>query len=171
MKLIDIINEQGFWGAGAEKVASEKQKCGLSGQDGGNSREERQQNREFAASEKLAAKEANSDLKKTFDMSYDRNNDPLPKSVRKQIYDTYKQFNQSLLDGGSFKPEQKFAVLNKVHDWVRNIPTISYTRRLTTKFNNPNIKSITLEQLAGYANQMGWDNFINWYNSGGPEIK
>ena len=56
MKLIDIINEQGFWGAGAEKVASEKQKCGLSGQDGGNSREERQQNREFAASEKLAAK-------------------------------------------------------------------------------------------------------------------
>jgi hypothetical protein len=171
MKLLDIINEQGFWGAGAEKVASEKQKCGLSGQDGGNSREMRQQDKEFAASEKLAAREANSDLKKTFDMSYNRDNEPVPRNVRKQIYDTYKQFDQSLLDGGSFKPEQKFAVLNKVHDWVTNVPSISYTRRLATKFNNPIIKTITLKDLAGYANQMGWDNFINWYNSGGPEIK
>lgn len=165
------MSEQGYWSSGAEKVASEKQKCGLSGQNGGSSREERQQNKELAASERLAAREANLDLKKTFDMSYDRNNDPLPKSDRKQVYNTYKQFNQSLLGGGSYKPEQKFAILNKVYDWVHNVPTISYTRRLATKFNNPNIKSATLEDLAGYANQMGWDNFINWYNSGGPDIK
>jgi len=165
------LKEQGYWGAGAEKIASEKQKCGLSGGGDDNSREMRQQDRESARADKLATKEANADLKKTFNMSYDRNNDPLDRSTRKQVYDSYKQFDQSLLNGGSYSPEQKFAVLYKVYDWVHNIPTISYTKRLITKFNNPNIKTITLHDLAGYANQMGWDNFINWYNAGGPEIK
>jgi hypothetical protein len=75
------------------------------------------------------------------------------------------------LNGGAYSPEQKFAVLYKVYDWAHNVPTISYTKKLSTKFNNPNIKTITLQDLAGYANQMGWDNFINWYNAGGPEIK
>lgn len=171
MKLLDILKEQGYWGAGAEKVASEKQNCDISKQQGGNSRDARLQDKESARLNKIADNEANEDLRKTFDMGYDRENQPLSRDVRKQIVNTYKQFDQGLLDGGSYKPEQKFAVLTKVYGWVKNIPTISYTKRLSIKFNNPNIKSITLEQLAGYANQMGWDNFINWYNAGGPVIK
>jgi hypothetical protein len=171
IKLLDILKEQGYWSSGADKVASEKQKCGLSGQDGGNSREMRQQDRESARADKMASKEANSDLKKTFSMSYNRNNEPLDKTTRRQVYDSYKQFDQSLLNGGSYSPEQKFAVLYKVYDWAHNVPTISYTKKLSTKFNNPNIKTITLQDLAGYANQMGWDNFVNWYNNGGPDIK
>ena len=171
MKLLDIWKEQGYWSDGADKVASEKQKCGISGQQGNNSREMRQQDRELAASNRAEAKANAAELKKTFDMRYNRDNEPLDKATRNQIFGEYKQFNQGLLDGGSYSPEQKFAVLYKVYDWVKNVPSISYTKKLSVKFNNPNIKSISLEQLAGYANQMGWDNFINWYNAGGPVIK
>lgn len=166
-----ILNEQGGW-TDPEKAASGPQKCGLTKGDGGPSgREIRQQDRELAASNRAEAKANQLELKKTFDMRYGRDNEPLDKSTRNQVYTTFKQFNQSLLDGGSYKPEQNFAVLYKVYDWVRNVPSISYTKRLSIKFNNPNINTISLEQLAGYANQMGWDNFINWYNDGGPNIK
>ena len=171
MKLLDILKEQGGW-SDPEKAASGPQKCGITkGNDGASSREMRQQDRELAASNRAEAKANAADLKKTFDMRYSRDNEPLDKATRNQIYGEYKQFNQGLLDGGSYTPEQNFAVLYKVYDWVKNVPTVSYPKRLAVKFNNPNIKSITLEQLAGYANQMGWDNFINWYNAGGPVIK
>jgi hypothetical protein len=160
------LNEQGYWGAGAEKVASEKQKCGLDQRQGGNSYSETGQG------DKAEAKANAAELKKTFDMGYDRNNDPLTKDVKKQVYAQFQQLKELVDDGeGQYKPEQKFAVINKVLDWVHNIPSISYTKRLSTKFNNTNIKSATIQDIIGYAKQMGWDNFINWYNAGGPEIK
>ena len=128
MKLLDILKEQGYWSDGADKVASEKQKCGISGQQGNNSREMRQQDRELAASNRAEAKANAAELKKTLDMRYNRDNEPLDKSTRNQIFGEYKQFNQGLLDGGSYSPEQKFAVLYKVYDWVKNVPSISYTK-------------------------------------------
>jgi hypothetical protein len=105
-------------------------------------------------------------------MGYNRDNEPLTKDVRKQVYSQFEQLKDLVDDGqGQYKPEQKFAVANKVLDWVRNVPTISYTKKLSTKFNNPNIKSATIQDIINYAKQMGWDNFINWYNAGGPDIK
>lgn len=160
------LNEQGYWGAGAEKVASEKQKCGLDQRQGSNSYSEK------GGGDKAEAKANTAELKKTFDMGYDRNNDPLTKDFKKQVYAQFQQLKELVDDGeGQYKPEQKFAVINKVLDWVHNIPSISYTKRLSTKFNNTNIKSATIQDIIGYAKQMGWDNFINWYNAGGPEIK
>jgi len=166
------LNEQGYWGAGAEKIASEKQKCGLDQSGGDNSREMRRQDKELAASNKVEAKANAAELKKAFDMSYDRNNDPLSRDLKRQVYSQFQQLKDLVDDGqGQYKPEQKFAIVNKVLDWVHNVPTISYTKKLSTKFNNPNIKSATIQDIIGYAKQMGWDNFINWYNSGGPDIK
>ena len=164
MKLIDIINEQGFWGAGAEKVASEKQKCGLSGQDGGNSREERQQDREFNKSVRAEKNLAKSDLKKTLNMYYDTNNYEYEKDVKVQLDAQYQQ-TKSLLDDGdsNYKPSQKFAIVNKVLDYIKKFPNIPLTKRIATKFNNPNIQSATIQDIIGNAKQMGWDNFINWY--------
>ena len=137
-------------------------------------RDEKLANKEAERLNKIEAKQNAAELKKTFDMGYDRENQPLPRNIKKQVESQFQEFkNQTndLLDGGQYSPEQKFAVLNKVLDWVHNVPTISYTIRLAKKFNNPNIKNISLKDLAGYAKQMGWDNFINWYNAGGPEIK
>jgi hypothetical protein len=166
--------EQGYWGAGAEKTASEKQKCDLDKlhSGGDNSREMRQQDKESARADKMAARESNADMKKTFDMGYDKNNYPLSKDEKKQAYSQFQQFKELFNDGeGQYKPEQKFAIVNKVLGWVHNAPSVSYTTRLATKFNNPNIKSATIQDIVSYAKQMGWDNFINWYNNGGPEIK
>ena len=143
MKLLDILKEQGW--SNPEKAASGPQKCGITkGNDGSSNREMRQQDRELAASNRAEAKSNAAELKKTFDMRYNRDNEPLDKSTRNQIFGEYKQFNQGLLDGGSYSPEQKFAVLYKVYDWVKNVPSISYTKKLSVKFNNPNIKSIFL---------------------------
>jgi len=167
------LHEQDNWG-NAAKIAQEKQKCGLSQPQGNDSREMRIIDREAAKINKEELRQNTEELKKTFDMGYDRENQPLPKSVRKQVQQQFQDFmsqSSDLLDGGQYKPEQKFAVLNKVLDWTHNIPTISYTINLAKRFNNPNIKNATLQDLAGYAKQMGWDNFINWYNGGGREIK
>ena len=170
IKQFDVIEEQDDRTTAA---ASGPQKCGLTkGQGGDNSREMRQMDRESNVADKVAAKEEKEGLKKTLDMSYDRNNDPLQKDIRRQAYSQFQQFKELFDDGqGQYKPEQKFAVVNKVLDWVHNVPNVSYTKRLATKFNNSNIKSATLQDIANYAKQMGWDNFINWYNSGGSEIK
>lgn len=169
--VVNALNEQDSWYR-AKDAASGPQKCGLTkGDDGASGREMRQMDRELAASNRAESKANALELKKTFDMRFSRDNEPLDKATRNQVYSTFKQFNQTLLDGGSYTPEQNFAVLYKVYDWVRNVPSISYTKRLATKFNNPTINTISLDQLAGYANQMGWDNFINWYNAGGPIIK
>lgn len=163
-----------YW-ENAEKAASGPQKCGLTkGGDDCSSREMRLADKESARLNKLEAKQNAADLKKTFDMGYDRENQPLPRNIKKQVESQFQEFKSQtndLLGGGQYSSEQKFAVLNKVLDWVHNVPTISYTIRLAKKFNNPNIKNITIQELAKYAQQMGWDNFINWYNSGGPEIK
>ena len=161
-----------------EQSEPESGKCGISkyydALDKQCSKEEKLANKEASRLNKIEAKQNAADLKKTFDMGYDRENQPLPRNMRKQVESQFQEFKSQtndLLDGGQYSPEQKFAVLNKVLDWVHNVPSISYTLRLAKRFNNPNIKNATLQDLAGYAKQMGWDNFINWYNAGGPEIK
>ena len=88
---LKMLSEQGYWGAGAEKIASEKQKCGLDQAGGDNSREMRRQDRELAASNKAEAKANAAELKKTFDMGYNRDNEPLTKDVRKQVYSQFEQ--------------------------------------------------------------------------------
>ena len=122
----------------------------------------------------INAKEAKmnaDDLKKTFDMNYDRDNFPLDKQGRNEAKTAFEQIKGNpIMGGGKYKVEQKFAVLYKVLSFLQNVPKISYTLKLAKRFNISNPKSVTLEELAKYASQMGWDNFIEWYLNGGPEI-
>ena len=154
----DIIEEQD---ARTTSAASGPQKCGNShdsgGYNSGDTPEEKRAN-------KQAKSDAKSDLKKTFNMYYDINNYEYPKDVKQQISTQFKQFKSLLDDGQSdYSSEKKFSIVNKILEYIHKFPNISLTKRISTKFNNPNIQSATIEDIIGYAKKMGWDNFINWY--------
>lgn len=153
-----IINEQD---ARTTSAASGPQKCGVSHGGGGYDSSDTPEEKRAAHQAKQDAK---SDLKKAFNMYYDTSNYELPKDVKKQVDSQFQKLKSLVDDGeGKYKPEQKFAIVNKVLEYIHKFPNISLTKRISTKFNNPNIQSATTEDIIGYAKQMGWDNFVDWY--------
>ena len=111
--------------------------------------------------------------KLALDIDYDIFNEKRNRQDRETVKNEYSKFlnNSSFQGQSSYKPEQKFAVLYKVFENIKRRPQLSYGQRLKNKFNISDLKLVTLDQLAGYANQMGWDKFIQWYQAGGPEIR
>lgn len=111
--------------------------------------------------------------KLALDIDYDIFNEKRKRADRDIVRNEYNKFlnNSSFRGQSSYKPEQKFAVLYKVFEELKRRPQLSYAQRLKSRFNIPDLKSVTLDQLSNIANQMGWDKFIQWYQAGGPEIK
>ena len=181
MKLLNILDtivkEQD-----AEKAASGPQKCGITtGLDKANSAADRAANKENKAWDKEVAKQNKIDAKdearkgKNFlSLNYDRNSDPLDKQSRRTYYAQYQKFitdNSGLLNGGDgFTTDQKYAIVSKIQSFLKGAPQISYSNRLNMKYGL-NGQS-TLNDIIGVVNQLGgFVLFMNWFNSGGPEIK
>lgn len=159
-----------------EQSEPESGKCGITRacekQDAEFSRQNKEADKESARLIKQDEKYYSQQRKFNLNMDYDMDNEKRDRANRDLVRKEYEKYkNNSLLQGGSFSPDQKFSVLYKVLDSLRLRPQLSYAKRLQSKFGFPNPKSVTLDQLIGYARQMGWDNFIRWYESGGPEIK
>jgi hypothetical protein len=163
-----------------KKIISEQDdvpvgKCDLTKLKGGgiSSEECKRAEKDLAKAQKTAAIDDAAETKAMLDMAYDRNNEPLSKEERKQVYNDYKEFiatNKEQLMGGSYKPEQNYAVALKTLWYANNYPDSTYTTSLIKKFNNPNIENSTINDIIRYARQIGWDNFIKWYKAGGPEL-
>jgi hypothetical protein len=181
MKLLSILDtivkEQD-----AEKAASGPQKCGITtGLDKANSAADRAANKENKAWDKEVAKQDKEDVKqralenkKFISLDYDRDGDPLDKSTRREYYGQYQQFvknNPGLLDNEEgFDSKQKYAVVSKILDYIRRVPQISYTVKLKSKFGVT--PQSTVNDIIGVVNKMGgFVSFMNWFNSGGPDIK
>jgi hypothetical protein len=177
IKLLDIIKEQD-----ADKAASGPQKCGITtGLDKANSAADRAANKENRAWDKEVAKQNKIDAKdeaiksKNFlSLNYDRNSDPLDKQSRRFYYSQYQKFitdNPSLLNSGDgFTTDQKYAIVSKIQSFLKGAPQISYSNRLNKKYGL-NGQS-TLNDVIGVVNQMGgFPSFMNWFNTGGIEIK
>lgn len=149
-----IISEQ--WGSTDPKGKCDVPKTTKNPMDGGDGSASPQ---DYAAEKSIA-----------FNMYLDRNGDKLDK---KQVYNDYKEFistNKNLLIGGTTKPEENYAVASKALWYANNYPDSSFSTSLSKKFNNPNIENATLNDIIGYARQLGWDKFVKWYLAGGPEL-
>ena len=98
--------------------------------------------------------------KMAFDIDYDIFDDKRDKEGRKQVRADYDRIkNIPALQGESkYDQLQKFSILYKVLENFRRRPNISYSVRLKDKFKIPDLKQVTIEQLAEYASKMGWDN-------------
>lgn len=177
MKLLDIIKEQD-----AEKAASGPQKCDITtASDKANSAADRAANKENKAWDKEVAKQNKIDArdeakqsKNFLSLNYDRNSDQLDKQSRRVYYAQYQKFitdNPGLLGGGDgFTTDQKYAIISKIQSFLKGAPQISYSRRLNMKYGL-NGQS-TLNDVIGIVNQMGgFPSFMNWFNTGGIEIK
>jgi len=141
---------------------------------GSDSREARLWDKEVAKQNKAEEKERIQQNKNFMSLSYDRDAFPLDKSVRKEYYSQYQQFmkeNPSLLSSSDgFNSEQKYAIASKTVDFLRNVPRISYTVNLGTKFGL-NSKS-TVKDVHNVIEKMGgYDVYMEWFNAGGPKFK
>jgi len=183
MKLLstlrDIIKEQD---SDNEKAASGPQKCGITtGIGKANNAANRAAAKENAKWDKEVAKQAKIDAKdearqnKNFlSLNYDRNSDPLDKQTRRDYYAQYQGFmtaNPGVLESGDgYSSDQKYAIVSKVLSYLKNVPQISYSQRLGAKYG-VNAQS-TLKDVINVVNQMGgFGTFMNWFNTGGIEIK
>ena len=140
---------------------------------GSNNREARLWDKELAKQNKAEEKERIQQSKNFMSLSYDRDAFPLEKAVRKEYYNQYQQFmkeNPSLLsNSGGFNSEQKYAIASKALDFIKNVPKVSYSVNLSTKFGlNPKstIKDVhdVIEKMGGY------NSYMEWFNSGGPKF-
>jgi hypothetical protein len=69
-----------------------------------------------------------------------------------------------------FSPEQKYAIISKTLDFIKKVPDISYSSRLKKKYGLT--PTSTLNDVIDVVNKMGgWTLYMDWFNSGGPEIK
>ena len=150
-------------------------KCALTklqgtGSDG---REARLWDKELAKQNKADEKERIQQSRNFMSLSYDRDSYPLEKSVRKEYYNQYQQFmkeNPSLLSNSDgLNSEQKYAIASKALDFIKNVPKVSYSVNLSTKFGlNPKstIKDVhdVIEKMGGY------NSYMEWFNSGGPKF-
>jgi hypothetical protein len=140
---------------------------------GSDSREARLWDKELAKQNKAEEKERIQQSKNFMSLSYDKDSYPLEKSVRKEYYKQYQQFmkdNPSLLSNSDgLNSEQKYAIASKTLDFLRNVPKISYTINLGTKFGL-NSKS-TVKDVHDVIEKMGGYNvYMEWFNSGGPKF-
>lgn len=176
-QVLRLIKEQ----TDMEKAASGPQKCAAT--DAQNKeysairksvdKEAKKWSKESARMDKEYAKELALKNKNFLSLSYDRDSFPLDKETRKSYQANYNRFmkeNPGLLnDGDGFDAEQKYAIITKVLDYIIKVPQISYSVRLNKKFGlNP--KS-SLKDVINVVNEMGgYTSFMDWFNSGGPEI-
>lgn len=159
-------------------AASGPQKCGITQacekEDKQASKELKVWDKELARQNKIDAREKALENKNFLSLSYDRNSDPLDRDSRKVYQQQYQEFlnkNPNLLDNSDgFNTEQKYAIISKVLDFIKRVPSISYSTRLKNKFGvGPTSK---LTDIVDVINKMGgWTSFMSWFNSGGPEIK
>jgi hypothetical protein len=140
---------------------------------GSDSREARLWDKELAKQNKAEEKERIQQSKNFMSLSYDRDAFPLEKSVRKEYYNQYQQFmkeNPSLLSNSDgFNSEQKYAIASKALDFIKNVPKVSYSVNMSTKFGlNPKstVKDVhnAIEKMGGY------DVYMEWFNAGGPKF-
>lgn len=141
---------------------------------GSNDREARLWDKEVAKQNKAEEKERIQQTKNFMSLAYDRDAFPLEKSVRKEYYAQYQEFmknNPSILSSSDgFNSEQKYAIASKTLDFLRNVPKISYTINLGSKFGL-NSKS-TIKDVNSVIERMGgYDVFMEWFNAGGPKFK
>ena len=141
---------------------------------GSNNREARLWDKEVARQNKAEEKERIQQSKNFMSLSYDRDAFPLDKSARKEYYTQYQQYmksNPSLLsDSGGYSSEQKYAIASKTLDFLRNVPRVSYTVNLGSKFGL-NSKS-TIQNVNDVIEKMGgYDVYMEWFNAGGPKFK
>lgn len=178
MKLLntvfDLVIEQGW--SDPIKAASGPQKCGLTkGSDNGSYEKEcRALDKEAARQDKIDQKERALADKNFMSLSYDRDSFPLDRQSRKDYYNQYQNFMKEnpgvITDGEGFNSEQKYAIVSKVLDFVRKVPKISYTIQLNRKYGLTPQSS--LNDVIGVVNKMGgFGSFMNWFNSGGRELK
>lgn len=129
---------------------------------------------EVRAEEKEMARKNAISNKNFLSLSFNRNSDPLDRDSRKLYQQQYQDFiknNPNLLNNSDgFNSEQKYAIISKTLDFIKKVPDISYSSRLKKKFGlNP---TSTLQDVIDVVNKMGgWTLYMDWFNSGGPEIK
>lgn len=151
-------------------------KCDLTKLQGAgcDNRELRQWDKEVNKQNKAEEKERIQQSKNFMSLSFDRDAFPLDKPTRKEYYSQYQEFmksNPSLLtNSDGLNSEQKYAIASKTLDFLKNVPRISYTINLNSKFGlNPKstIKNVhdVIEQIGGY------NLYMEWFNSGGPKFK
>ena len=115
-------------------------KCDLTKLQGAGSddKEARQWNKEVNKQNKAEEKERIQQAKNFMSLSYDRDAFPLDKNTRKEYYAQYQEFmknNPSVLSNSDgLNTEQKYAIASKTLDFLRNVPRISYTVNLNSKF-------------------------------------
>lgn len=168
------LEEQGW--TDPVKAASGPQKCGLTKGQGGDNydKESRALDKEAARQDKLDAKQREMENKNFLSLSHDRDSYPLDKQTRKLYFTQYQEFMNSnpgvLTDGDGYNSQQKYAAVSKALDFVKRVPQISYSKNLRTAFGlNP---QSTIMDVVNVVDKMGgWASFINWFNSGGPQIK
>jgi hypothetical protein len=151
-------------------------KCDLTKLQGAGSdnREARLWDKEVARQNKAEEKERIQQNKNFMSLAYDRDAFPLDKSARKEYYTQYQEFmksNPSLLSSSDgYSSEQKYAIASKTLDFLRNVPRISYTVNLGSKFGL-NSKS-TVQNVNDVIEKMGgYDVYMEWFNAGGPKFK
>ena len=170
-----LISEQGW--TDPVKAASGPQKCGLTkgGNDNSYDKECRALDKEAARQDKINAKERATANKNFLSLSYDRDSFPLDRQSKKDYYRQYQEFmssNPGLLGSGDgYNSEQKYAIISKVLDYVRNVPQISYSVQLGRKYGLN--KQSSLNDVINVIGKMGgWQSMMDWINSGGrPELK
>lgn len=168
-----LIGEQGW--TDPVKAASGPQKCGLTkGDDGSYDKECRALDKEAARQDKVDAKERALANKNFMSLSYDRDSYPLDRQSKKDYYRQYQEFmnsNPSVLGSSDgFNSEQKYAIISKTLDFVRNVPQISYTKNLGSKYGL-NKQSSLMDVINVIEKMGGWSNYMNWFNAGGPILK
>jgi hypothetical protein len=141
---------------------------------GSNNREARLWDKELARQNKAEEKERIQQSKNFMSLSYDRDAFPLEKSARKEYYAQYQEFmksNPSLLSNSDgYNTEQKYAIASKTLDFLRNVPRVSYSVNLGSKFGL-NSKS-TIQNVNDVIEKMGgYDVYMEWFNAGGPKFK
>lgn len=172
IKEMMFLNEQ----ISPSVAASGPQKCGLTkGADKDNcEKETKLWDREVARQDKIDARQRSIENKNFLSLSYDRNSSPLDRESKKLYNSQYQSFvknNPSLLSSSEgFDSEEKYAIISKTLDFIKRVPEISYSVNLRSKYGlNP---TSTLTDVVEVVNQMGgWENYMNWFNSGGPKLK
>ena len=151
-------------------------KCDLTKLQGAGSddKEARQWNKEVNKQNKAEEKERIQQAKNFMSLSYDRDAFPLDKNTRKEYYAQYQEFmknNPSVLSNSDgLNTEQKYAIASKTLDFLRNVPRISYTVNLNSKFGL-NAKS-TIQNVNDVIEKIGgYDVYMEWFNAGGPKFK
>jgi hypothetical protein len=141
--------------------------------------QERAWDKEQAAADEKAAKERKIASDNYINMKYGFDGYPLDGSDydnRQQQYNEFLKVNPTFGKDpsytGKLKPKERYALLDNMLLQVKRAPGISYSTRLSKKFNIADPKKLTVADMMNYANQMGgYDKFREWVDAGGPEIQ